>query len=97
MAVTYKLGKGVFKISPTASIFLANQMWLCKQQFGVMPGTIFIDANHMEYRKLGMALAILDFGITNLFVSEGVLHYMGTPEPPYCNQAHIWALELNNA
>lgn len=97
MAVTYKLGTGVFKISPDASIFLANQMWLAKEQYGVMPGTIVIDANHMEYKKLGMTLGIIDFESTPLFASNGVLHYMGVPEPPYCNQARIWALELNNA
>lgn len=97
MAITYKLGGGIYKISPEASIFLANQMWLGKQQYGVTPGTIIIDANHMEFKKLGMTLGFLDFTVTPLFPSNGVLHYMGTPEPPMCNQARIWALELNNA
>ena len=97
MAVTYKLGGGIYKITPEASVFLANQMWLAREQFGVMPGTIIIDAHHMEYKKLGMTLAILDFKVTELFVSNGILYYMGMPEPPYCNQARIWAMELNNA
>lgn len=97
MAITYKLGGGIYKISPEASIFLANQMWLGKQQYGVTPGTIIIDANHMEFKKLGMTLGILDFRVTPLFTSSGILHYMGTPEPPYCSQAQIWAIELNNA
>ncbi len=97
MAVTYKLGTGVFKISREASIFLANQMWLAKEQYGFMPGTIVIDSRHMEYKKLGVTLAILDFSVTPLFTLDGVLYHMGTPEPPYCNQARIWALELNNA
>jgi len=46
---------------------------------------------------LGMTLGILDFRVTPLFASSGILHYMGTPEPPYCSQAQIWAIELNNA
>ena len=52
MAITYKLGGGIYKISPEASIFLANQMWLGKQQYGVTPGTIIIDANHMEFKNV---------------------------------------------
>lgn len=97
MAVTYKLGAGVYKISPEASIFLANQMWLGKQQYGVSPGTVIIDANHMEFKKFGMTLGIINFSNTHLFASNGVLYYMGNPEPPLCNQAKIWAIELNNA
>lgn len=97
MAVTYKLGGGLYKISPEASIFLANQMWLAKEQYGVNPGTIVIDSNHMEYKKLGMTLGILNFAATPLFPSGGILHYMGTPETPLCHQARVWALELNNA
>lgn len=97
MAVTYKLGKGIYKISPEASIFLANQMWLGKEQFGVTPGIVIIDENHMEFKKLGMTLGVIDFRSTPLFASGGVLHYMGIPEQLLCTQAKIWAVELNNA
>lgn len=97
MAVTYKLMGGVYKISAEASLFLANQMWLGKQQYGTSPGTIVIDSNHLEYKKFGMTLGVIDFRPTPLFVSNGILHYMGNPEPPYCSQAHIWAIELSNA
>lgn len=97
MAITYKLTGGVYKVSAQASLFLANQIWLAKQQYGVSPGTIIIDPNHLEYKKLGMTLGIIDFRPTPLFVSGGVLHYMGNPEPPYNSQVQIWAIELNNA
>lgn len=97
MAVTYKLGAGIYRISPEASIFLANQMWYGKEQFGVTPGTIVIDANHMEFKKFGMTLGVIDFRSTPLFASGGELLYMGNPEPPCCSQAQIWAIELNKA
>ena len=96
MAVTYKLN-GIFKISPEASIFLANQMWLGKEQYGVTPGTVVIEPHRMLFKKIGMTLGILDYRVTELFVSGGVLYYMGIPEPPLCHQAQIWAIELNNA
>lgn len=96
MAVTYKLN-GIFKISPEASIFLANQMWLGKEQYGVTPGTVVIEPHRMLFKKMGMTLGILDYRVTELFVSRGVLYYMGIPEPPLCHQAQIWAIELNNA
>ena len=96
MAVTYKLN-GIFKISPEASIFLANQMWLGKEQYGVTPGTVVIEPHRMLFKKMGMTLGILDYRVTELFVSGGVLYYMGIHEPPLCHQAQIWAIELNNA
>lgn len=49
MAVTYKLN-GVYKITPEASIFLANQMWLGKEQYGVTPGTIVIEPTRMLFK-----------------------------------------------
>ncbi len=97
MAVTYKLGTGIYKISPEASIYLANQMWLGKEQFGVTPGSIIVDSNHMIFKKFGMTLGILNFDSTPLFVSDGVLYHLGIPEPPLCKQAQIWALELSHA
>lgn len=97
MSVTYKLKGGVYKISPEASLFLANQMWLAKEQYGVSPGTIEIDSSKMVYKRMGMTLGILHFQMTNLFVSNGVLHYIGNIEAPLCNQAQIWAFELSNA
>lgn len=96
MAVTYKLN-GIYRITPEASIFLANQMWLGKEQYGVIPGTIIVEPTRMIFKKLGMTLGILDYRVTNLFASDGVLYYMGTVEPPLCQQAQIWAIELNNA
>lgn len=96
MAVTYKLN-GIYRITPEASIFLANQMWLGKEQYGVTPGTIIVEPTRMIFKKLGMTLGILDYRVTNLFASDGVLYYMGTVEPPLCKQAQIWAIELNNA
>jgi hypothetical protein len=96
MAVTYKLN-GIYKISPEASIFLANQMWLGKEQYGVTPGTVVIEPHRMLFKKMGMTLGILDYRVTELFVSGGVLYYMGIPEPPLCHQAQICAIELNNA
>ena len=96
MAVTYKLS-GIYKITPEASIFLANQMWLGKEQYGVTPGTVVIEPTRMLFKKLGMTLGILDYRVTHLFASDGVLYYMGTVEPPLCKQAQIWAIELNNA
>lgn len=56
MAVTFKLGAGVLRVSPEASIFLANQMWLGKQDFGVTPGTIVIEADRMIFKKNGNAV-----------------------------------------
>lgn len=97
MAVTFKLGAGVLRVSPEASIFLANQMWLGKQDFGVTPGTIVIETDRMIFKKMGMPLGALDFQITPLFVSNGILHYFGEPQTPLCNQAQIWAFELCNA
>lgn len=96
MAVTYKLN-GIYRITPEASIFLANQMWLGKEQYGVTPGTIVIEPNRMIFKKLGMTLGILDYRVTPLLASDGVLYYMGAVEPPLCKQAQIWAIELNNA
>ena len=96
MAVTYKLN-GIYRITPEASIFLANQMWLGKEQYGVTPGTIVIEPNRMIFKKMGMTLGILDYRVTHLFASDGVLYYMGAIEPPLCKQAQIWAIELNNA
>ncbi|MBO7230754.1 MAG: hypothetical protein J6V20_05015 [Bacteroidaceae bacterium] len=96
MAVTYKLN-GIYKITPEASIFLANQMWLGKEQYGVTPGTVVIEPTRMLFKKLGMTLGILDYRVTHLFASDGVLYYMGTVEPPLCKQAQIWAIELNHA
>ena len=96
MAVTYKLN-GIYKITPEASIFFANQMWLGKEQYGVTPGTIVIEPHRMLFKKLGMTLGILDYRVTQLVASEGVLYYMGPPEPPLCSQANIWAIELYNA
>lgn len=96
MAVTYKFN-GIYKISPEASIFLANQMWLGKEQYGVTPGTIIIEPTRMIFKKMGMTLGILDYRVTHLFASDGVLYYMGVVEPPLCKQAQIWAIELNNS
>jgi hypothetical protein len=96
MAVTYKLN-GIYKISPEASIFLANQMWLGKEQYGVTPGTIVIEPTRMLFKKMGMTLGILHYSNTGLFVSDRVLYYIGIDEPPLCKQAQIWAIELNNA
>ena len=96
MSVTYKLN-GIYKITPEASIFLANQMWLGKEQYGVTPGTVVIEPNRMLFKKLGMTLGILRFEVTDLFFSNGVLYYMGMAEPPLCNQACIWAFEISNA
>lgn len=96
MSVTYKLN-GIYKITPEASIFLANQMWLGKEQYGVSPGTIIVEPNRMLFKKIGMTLGVLDFRMTDLFVRNGVLYYMGMSEPPLCHQARIWAIELNNA
>ena len=97
MSVTYKLGPGVYKISPEASVFLANQMWLGKEQYGVSPGTIVVNANSMVFKKFGMTLGYIDFVKTPLFLSDGILYHMGVPEPPLCSQAKIWAIELNNS
>ena len=96
MAVTYKLN-GIYKVTPEASIFLANQMWLGKEQYGVTPGTIVIEPTRMLFKKMGMTLGILDYRVTDLHAQNGVLHYLGMPEPPLCRQAQIWAFELNNA
>lgn len=96
MAVTYKLN-GIYKITPEASIFLANQMWLGKDMYGVTPGTIVVEPHRMLFKKMGMTLGVLDYRKTPLFASDGVLYYMGTPETPLCHQAQIWAIELNNA
>ena len=96
MAVTYKLN-GIYRITPEASIFLANQMWLAKEQYGVVPGTIIVEPHRMMFKKWGMTLGILNFRITQLFASEGVLYYMGDVEPPLCKQAQIWAIELHHA
>ena len=96
MAVTYKLN-GIYKITPEARIFLANQMWLGKEQYGVTPGTIVIEPTRMLFKKMGMTLGILDFRVTDLCARNGVLYYIGMAEPPLCNQARIWAIELNNA
>jgi hypothetical protein len=51
----------------------------------------------MIFKKLGMTLGILDYRVTHLFASDGVLYYKGAVEPPLCKQAQIWAIELNNA
>ncbi len=96
MVVTYKLN-GIYKITPEASIFLANQMWLGKEQYGVTPGTVVIEPHRMIFKKFGMPLGILDYRVTPLFASEGILYYMGSVESPLCKQAQIWAIELNNA
>lgn len=96
MAVTYKLN-GIFRITPEACIFLANQMWLSKEEFGVVPGTVIIEPHRMVLKKFGMALAVLDYRAAGLFASDGVLYYIGESETPLCHQAHIWAIELNNA
>ena len=98
MAVSYKKGPGVYKISPSASVFLANQMWYASCQYGVSPGTIKIFQDRMEYCRLGMTFGILHFYNTPLFMtSEGVLHYFGDPESPSCSQVQVWAIELMNA
>lgn len=98
MAVSYKKGPGVFKISPTASVFLANQMWYARCQYGLSPGTVKIYADRMEYCKLGMTFGVLNYYNTPLFLTdEGVLHHLGDPEPPVCSQAQVWAVELMNA
>lgn len=97
MATTYKLGTGLYKITPEASIYLANQMFYFKSQYGLTPGTVIIDTNRFVIKKLGATMATLDLAITPLVASNGILYYMGNPEPPVCNQARIWAIEMSNA
>ncbi len=71
-------------------------MWLGKEQYGVTPGTVVIEPTRMLFKKLGITLGFLDYRVTKLLASNGVLYYMGATEPPLCKQAQILTIELNN-